>query len=85
METEQEIKTSVLSILNTFPQGISEPLLMDKVRMRISPDLTRPQLEKLLRDLADAKHAISLRPALGEKRWRVTAEGKAALEEVGLA
>lgn len=47
-------------------------------------ELTQPDLDKALRDLADRSLATPYETVLKAKRWRITALGESALKEDGL-
>lgn len=63
--------------------GLSVEILLPRLRAGDHRGLTVPQLETALRDLADQTFVTSMRGPLGGVRWRITAVGISALEEIG--
>ncbi|MBX3736729.1 MAG: hypothetical protein KF715_08575 [Candidatus Didemnitutus sp.] len=61
----------------------AEDLLTDMRRGR-HRDLTLPDLERALRDLADKNFAAPFTSALCNKRWAIAAIGERALQQEGL-
>jgi hypothetical protein len=80
-----QLHTDLLLALR--PAGIYgaavDDLLTDMRRGR-HRELTHPELEKALRDLADQSFAKTVTTPLKKKRWAITAVGTSALEEEGL-
>jgi hypothetical protein len=58
--------------------------LLPELRTGAHRSLTEPQLEKVLRDLADKSFVVAFESPLSGARWRITALGKSALAEEGL-
>jgi hypothetical protein len=84
-ETRQ-LHIFLLATLHASGQvGMTERLALQQTRMQGWPGLTGPQLRQELRSLADGGWALPFHPALGEPRWRATASGVAALQEINLA
>lgn len=64
--------------------GFDTASLLTDARRRRHRDLTEPQLEAALRDLADASFVAPFTSPLGKKRWRITTLGLSAFKEEGL-
>lgn len=76
---------TLLALVGAADLGLPiEPLLADLRRGR-HPQLTQPEAEHVLRELADKSLAAPYGTALGTRRWRITARGEAALREENLA
>lgn len=82
----QQLHTFVLLTLAACGElGIQESAILTRARVESFSELTAPQLSIELRSLADRKLILSYQPALGPQRWKITALGKAALQEANLA
>ena len=64
--------------------GIGLDHLLTDMRRGRHRDLTRPQAERALRDLADECRANPFTDSLKQKKWAITATGRRALEEASL-
>lgn len=65
--------------------GMEAPVLLQQVRVRISPDVTLPDFQRLLRDLADKGLVRKFEVTLSADRWRITDLGLDVAREKGLA
>lgn len=76
----------LLRLRAAYPYGFPLETILTDVRA-VRPQhrsVSRPQLEKSLRDLADKDFAAPVESPLGE-RWRITSTGISALQDEGLA
>lgn len=64
--------------------GLPLENLLGDLRRGRHRNLSKPECERALRDLADKAFATPFDSGLGE-RWRVTGRGKSALQEEGIA
>ena len=64
--------------------GIELSVALPDLRRGRHRELTLPELERAMRDLADARFATQFTSALGASRWRITALGESALQEEGV-
>lgn len=65
------------------PHGLPLEMLLADMRGTRHRDLTLPQLQRALRDLAD-KALVALLDSALKQRWRITTSGVSALEDEGL-
>lgn len=84
--SEQDaLNLSVLMMLAAAAEiGLQQISMMPRLRLDY-PSLTEPALDVALRSLADRKFIISHQPTLGGLRWKILSQGRAALQEAGLA
>lgn len=61
--------------------GITRDDLLTDMRRGRHPELTLPELDRALRDLADQSLAHPFTSTLGAKRWAITGRGSQALQE----
>lgn len=64
--------------------GIKLDDLLADMRRGRHRDLSTPDLERAVRDLADDANAKTFTDSLRQKRWAITQVGQSALEEAGL-
>lgn len=64
--------------------GIKLDDLLADMRRGRHRDLSAPDLERALRDLADESNAKTFTDSLQQKRWAITRVGESALQEAGL-
>lgn len=65
--------------------GLPLANLLADLRRGRHRNLTQPQAEKALRDLADKSFVTPFDAELSGERWRITGRGKSALQEEGIA
>lgn len=76
------VQTFVLLVLRASGDlGMSQARLLVELRRESFTDLTAPQLEAAIRELADKSFTTPLVTALGENRWRITSLGRSVLDE----
>jgi hypothetical protein len=74
----------LIELRNRQQYGDTEPRLLSMLRVGGERNLTAPELEKALRDLADKSWVTPFNAVLVGKKWRITALGESALTEAGL-
>lgn len=80
-----ELARFILAALLTDSEfGRSEQALLRDARVELDRQLTQPQLEQQLREMADKCWITPYSPALAGKRWRITKLGRSIASEEGL-
>lgn len=64
--------------------GLGVEQILTAMRLGSHRDLATPDLDRVLRDLADDSLVTTFNSVLEEKRWRITALGESALQEAGV-
>ena len=79
------LHTDLLALLKSVGiYGLNAEDCLRRLRVAAHRDLTLPQTEQALRDLADKRFIAPFESPLSGKRWRITALGGSALNEEGL-
>jgi hypothetical protein len=61
--------------------GLGTADLLTDMRRGRHPELTEPEIERALRELADRSFIFAFKSPLGAKRWRISGQGESALQE----
>ena len=81
-----QLSTFILaSLVVSGALGMELSLLHQESKRRVSTTITLPDLEREVRKLADKSLVVEFPPIVGSSRWRITAVGVSAAQELGLA
>lgn len=83
--TTGQLSTFILvALLGSGALGMELSLLHQESRRRVNPAITLPDLQREVRQLADKSLVVEFAPVTGSSRWRITALGVSAAQELGL-
>lgn len=83
---EAQLAAFLLAVLcASAAHGMPREGLLREARLQVLRDLTEPDFDVLLRQLADKRLVIEAPAVVGPSRWRVTDHGRSVAREQGLA
>lgn len=74
----------LIELRNRTTYGDTEARLLSMLRVGGHRNLSAPELERALRELADQTIVTPFDVPLIGKKWRITARGESAMKEAGL-
>ncbi|HMJ63954.1 MAG TPA: hypothetical protein VK615_01290 [Candidatus Binatia bacterium] len=74
------LNVEILRVLDGTNGSYPEPALLHELRMTLPPTITTAEFDSAIRGLQDKRYITGIKPELGgEMRWKITDEGKGAL------